>query len=521
MNAPFLCGLTAAWAIALVAVGIFFCLAFALGRREAEYLLFGILALAFACITAGISYGYSATTLAQWHIGSTVAHVASALGISVHLHFVLRYARARLLRPVVGATYALALAYAVIRAAGWWWVQDSERLQVTELFGHRISHMTTWPLPHAVSYYVFAVLSLIAAVVVLSRAYRAGQREALLALLGSVALALAGANDALLASGTGINTVYLLPHGFLLYAFGLAATLLYRYRSATSKLEQTVTSLQERTAELRHSYDELSSIEDELVKQEQLAAVGELAASIAHEVRNPLAIIVNATASLRRPGIREQDRQTLLGIVDEEASRLNGLVTDLLRFARPFSATRCEVDLCQVSERAGAVAGAQHRVAFSFPEDPRLCTVYADPGLLRVALENLIENAAQSMPGGGNILVSAQSALLGEQPCLRVEVADDGPGMEADVLRRALDPFFTTRSTGTGLGLPIVKRIMDAHGGELVIESEPGSGTRIALVFPALEPDQQAAGRSSRTRERRGRAPNPIDGQNPSPNGSR
>jgi signal transduction histidine kinase len=518
MNAPFLCGLAAAWAIALVAVGVFFCLAFAFGRREAEYLLFGILALTFAGVTVGISYSYSATTLDQWRTGSTVAHVASTLTIPVHLHFVLRYVRARLPRPLVGAVYAVPLAFAAVHAAGWWWVPGSERLRITELIGHRVSHMTSWPLPQAVSYYALAVLSLVAAVVVLSRAYRAGQREALLALLGSVALAVAGTNDALLASGTGVSSIYLLPHAFLLYAFGLAASLLYRYRSATSELEQTVTSLRERTAELRHSYDELSIIEDELVKQKQLAAVGELAASIAHEVRNPLAVIVNATASLRRPGIREQDRQTLLAIVDEEASRLDGLVTDLLRFARPFSATRSEVDLREVSERAGAVASAQHRIWLSFPEEPRLSTVYADPGLLRIALENLIENAAQSMPGGGNIRVSVRSEQAGEQRNLRVEVTDDGPGMRPDVLRRALDPFFTTRSTGTGLGLPIVKRIMDAHQGDLVIDSKPGCGTRIALVFPAVEPDQQAASRPSRSRERRLRESSRLS---PSTTGSR
>jgi hypothetical protein len=88
------------------------------------------------------------------------------------------------------------------------------------------------------------------------------------------------------------------------------------------------------------------------------------------------------------------------------------------------------------------------------------------------------------MPDGGRVRVSASRGQLGTASCLRLEVADNGPGMKPDVQRRALDPFFTTRPTGTGLGLPIVKRVMDAHGGDLIIDTQPGAGTTIALLFP-------------------------------------
>ena len=244
-------------------------------------------------------------------------------------------------------------------------------------------------------------------------------------------------------------------------------------------------------------------MEDELVKQQQLAAVGELAASIAHEVRNPLAVIVNATASLRREHVSDQDREMLLGMVDEETCRLNGLVTDLLRFARPFSITSTEVDLAELLERAARVGGDQHAVVVDVPDDPVLNTAAVDPALLRLALENVIENACQAMPEGGTICISSEYSSLDGVPCVRICVRDHGPGMDPEVKKRALDPFFTTRRSGTGLGLPIAARIMEAHRGTLTIESEPGTGTVIGLLVPAPEASDHAKPPSRRLRLRR------------------
>jgi signal transduction histidine kinase len=322
-------------------------------------------------------------------------------------------------------------------------------------------------------------------------------------LVGNALLLVAGANDALLSTGRVVATVCLSPHAFVLYAFAVASTLLFRYHRATGELEQTASSLRERTAELRHSYIELSEMEDELVKQQQLAAVGELAASIAHEVRNPLAVIVNAAASLRRERLSDQDRQTLLGIIDEETSRLNGLVTDLLRFARPFSITSADVELAELLERAARVVGDDYQVELSIPDDPLLGTAAVDPALLRLALENVIENACQAMPDGGTIGISSEYSSLDGVPCVRIAVRDQGPGMDAQVRKRALDPFFTTRRSGTGLGLPIAARIMEAHRGTLTIESEPGSGTVIGLLVPAPEASDHAKPPSRKLRLRR------------------
>jgi signal transduction histidine kinase len=487
MNAPFLCGMLAAWTVGLVAVGIFFCLAFAVTRRDAGYLVFGALTLTFAVVSAGICLSYGATTLGVWRVASTVAHLGAILSVPLHLHFVFRYTRARP-GKAVAAAYCLALLAGSVQCTGRWWTPGTEAAYPTRCFGVEILHMTMRPTPLAVGGYVLVVVALVAASAVLLRAYRRGQREALFALVGSIGVLVGGVNDALLASGTGLPTIYLLPHAFLIYASGLSGTLLYRYRATAGELRQTASSLRETTAELRHSYTELGIMEQELVKQEQLAAVGELAASIAHEVRNPLAVIVNATASLRRPKLRESDRETLLGIVDEEATRLNALVTDLLQFARPLDPKLAPVDLRVLAEQATATVGDRYRVTIDVGEQPGRTTLHADPALLRRALDNLVENASQSMPDGGSIRITIREEVTGDRCLARVTITDDGPGMRPEVRQRALAPFFTTRSRGTGLGLPPAQRIVEAHGGEMSVESEPGTRTSIVLLLPLDRP---------------------------------
>ena len=489
MTAPFLGGLAGAWSVGLVAVGIFFCLAYALRRREAEYLIFGLLAVSFAVTTTGISLGYLAPDLREWREASIVAHVGSTLAVALHLHFVMRYTGARRTRTTAFVVYPIAAVFGVLRAMDWWWVPGTEQVRVQNLLGHAVTHVSATPLPHGYAYYALAVGAQVTCSVLLFRAYRAGYREALLALLGCSSVVVAGASDAALAAGLQGSLPYVLPHAFLFYGFALSSTLLLRYRRTTGQLARTISSLRERTAELRLSHHELNLMENELHKQEQLAAVGELAASIAHEVRNPLAVIVNATASLRHGRIGPDDRETLLGIVEEEAARLNGLVTDLLRFARPLSVKLTEVSLADLSARVVAFLGDDYPVDVALERTAD--RAIADSGLLQLALENLIQNSCQAMPEGGNIRISSEASVLGGSPAVRIEVADEGFGMTPDVARRAFDPFFTTRPRGNGLGLPIVQRIAHAHGGEVTINSTPSEGTSVALLIPQVTPPQK------------------------------
>jgi two-component system sensor histidine kinase HydH len=182
----------------------------------------------------------------------------------------------------------------------------------------------------------------------------------------------------------------------------------------------------------------------------------------------------------------------LLDIVDEEVGRLNRLVTDLLRFARPVNVQRAAVSLGELARSTDKLA-LRHQVQLSVVEDPNVQTVWLDPGLFRLVLDNLVENACQAMSDGGQVEVIVRGEHDGE-PGVVVEVRDRGHGMDAAVLERATDPFFTTRPSGTGLGLPIVQRIVEAHGGRLKIESHPGRGTTVILSVPPGEaPAEQRA----------------------------
>jgi signal transduction histidine kinase len=195
--------------------------------------------------------------------------------------------------------------------------------------------------------------------------------------------------------------------------------------------------------------------------------------------------------------VRDEDRTMLLGIVDEEAARLNRLVTDLLRFARPVSVKRSPVSLLELANRSRSSAMLDgHQIVVNMDDDAELNTVWVDPSLFRLVFDNLVENACQAMKTGGTVQIAVHRGQLRGEPAVRIEIADSGQGMEQGVRERALDPFFTTRPSGTGLGLPIVHRIIEAHGGEIHLDSEEGQGTTVTLLLPLGPPpeEQQSLG---------------------------
>jgi signal transduction histidine kinase len=387
--------------------------------------------------------------------------------------------------------YALVVFFEIANAQGLLFAGQHD--VVVDAFGEHVGFVVGNPTAIGYAFYALGLCESIAAVTLLVLAYRTGRREALSALVGSALCLPAILNDAALVLGVNQKTVSLLPHGFLVYAFGVAATLLHRYRIATSDLERAATTLRERTEELANSHAELRQIQDELTSKKQLAAVGELAAAIAHEVRNPLAVIVNAVAGLRRGNLREDARTNLLDIVDEEAARLNRLVGDLLRFARPVSVNRLPVSLVELANRARSALRDPHDLSIETDGSPDCETVWVDPNLFRLVLDNLISNARQAMRDGGTIKLRVRKDPNSMIPSVRLEIQDSGRGMGADVRRRATDPFFTTRPSGTGLGLPIVVRIVEAHGGTLTIESSEGSGTTVSVSVPAGKPPEAEA----------------------------
>ena len=234
------------------------------------------------------------------------------------------------------------------------------------------------------------------------------------------------------------------------------------------------------------SYAELAATRAEMVKRERLAALGELSAIVAHEVRNPLGVIFNAVASLRRIMKLEGDAAMLMDILVEESDRLNRMVGDLLDYTRPRNPVLQNEDLLRVlqdSLEAAKALGATER-----PVEPGMPPVPMDRRLIRQALVNVAVNALQSMPQGGQLQVKARREAHGGREQLRIDVTDQGPGIPAELLHRVFEPFFTTKAQGTGLGLAVVKRILEEHRGEIAVESAPGRGTTFTLRLPLTQP---------------------------------
>ncbi len=240
-------------------------------------------------------------------------------------------------------------------------------------------------------------------------------------------------------------------------------------------------------ADLRQSYADLARTQEQLVQRERLAALGELAAVVAHEVRNPLGVLFNSLGTFRRLlGDRvDGTARTLLEIMEEEAARLNHIVGDLLDFARPITPVRRRARLDEILDEAvdAALGDSRGRVAVARAIED-VPPVSIDARLIRQALLNLAANAVQAMPHGGTVTLRLQRDTLDGRPMARIELADTGSGIAPDVEPRIFEPFFTTRPTGTGLGLAVVKRIVEAHHGELRVATAEGRGSTFTLWLP-------------------------------------
>ena len=240
--------------------------------------------------------------------------------------------------------------------------------------------------------------------------------------------------------------------------------------------------------DLRRSYAELARTQAELIDRERMAALGELSASIAHEVRNPLGVIFNSVGTLQKLLRPQGDVALLLDIVGEEADRLNRMVGDLLDYSRPVQPAMEPLSLEPLLKEAIVAARRQIGPAAELVQlDVQIAksaaTLRADARLLRQALVNLLLNAFQSMPRGGLLEVRASSSWLEETPCTEIAIRDSGTGIPPEALSRIFQPFFTTKATGTGLGLAVVRRIVEGHGGAVAV-GRPASGAEFLVRLP-------------------------------------
>lgn len=253
--------------------------------------------------------------------------------------------------------------------------------------------------------------------------------------------------------------------------------------------------------DLRKSYEALARAQAELVTHERLAALGELSAVIAHEVRNPLAVIFNSLGALRRLDPPTVEATLLLDIVGEEAARLNRIVGELLDFVRPYTAHPSPVQVDAIVK--GAVEAAERtavgmNVAIRTHLRHPCNDVIVDGTMLQQALINLVVNAVQATPKGRAVTVSASARTAGEETNLCFDVVDEGPGVDAVDSARIFQPFFTTKATGTGLGLALVRRIAEALGGTIEVARAPSGGSIFTLAVPLVRlPQESGASPSS------------------------
>lgn len=248
------------------------------------------------------------------------------------------------------------------------------------------------------------------------------------------------------------------------------------YRRLAEELADTNKRLQQAQAEVRRS--------------ERLAALGQLTAGVAHEIRNPLGVI-KGSAEMLAQKISSTDKLAgeLAGYISTEVDRLNGIVSRFLDFARPLQLHRRPEEIAPLLDRslkAVRDSRAQDAVQVERQYAPDLPPVPLDAEFCEQVFTNLALNAYQAMgQNGGTLRVSARPASSGARPGVEIEFADTGPGVPAELREQIFNPFFTTKRDGVGLGLSIVSRIIDEHGGSIRLAGEPGEGARFRIFLPA------------------------------------
>ncbi len=278
-----------------------------------------------------------------------------------------------------------------------------------------------------------------------------------------------------------------------LYAKFLADSLIVTFNDITGR-KQAEQEIHKLNAELEQRVEarthELREAQEQLLRQERLAVLGQLAGGVGHELRNPLSVILNATYYLKltQPQVDEKTRH-YFGMIDEEARRAEKIVNDLLDFARVPS----------VNQEAVPVPGLVARVLSRYPAPPSikvthelpadLPSLFVDPRHAEQVLGNLVQNACQAMEAGGKLEISAKE-VKGRKPkqadagMVAISVKDSGSGIPPENMKKLFEPLFTTKLKGIGLGLAVCRQLAEANGGRIEVQSQPGKGSTFILFLP-------------------------------------
>ena len=238
----------------------------------------------------------------------------------------------------------------------------------------------------------------------------------------------------------------------------------------------------------RKTNKELQAIKEHVKRVEKMAYMGEMAAGLAHEIKNPLASLAGSIQLLKEDAYHNPDHEKLMQIVLRETDRLSSLVGNFLMFARPpagrSETIRLDTALAEIAElfEKDATCSGRIQITKNLKSD---IWIAMDPTHLHQILWNLLLNASEAISGEGNIVLTMQPA---RNRMIQIEVADDGCGIPDEIRDTIFDPFFTTKPKGTGLGLSIVHRILEFYNSRMDVDSQPEQGTRIAINLARVEP---------------------------------
>ncbi|MGA3096246.1 MAG: ATP-binding protein [Bryobacteraceae bacterium] len=246
-------------------------------------------------------------------------------------------------------------------------------------------------------------------------------------------------------------------------------------RIQTKRSRQTAEQLAEANAQLRQA-------EEAVRRSDRLAALGQLSAGLAHELRNPMGTVKASAEILARTVSAENEvAREMAGFITSETDRANSLITRFLQFARPLELRLEKADLAHVLDRTVAMVEREAPgIAIYKNYDPDIAPFPFDAELMERVFYNLALNAAQATPAGGAITVKTRAA----GPVAEISVIDRGSGIDPAQIGSIFNPFFTTKPQGVGLGLAVVSKIVDEHGGKIAVESEPGKGSVFRVLLP-------------------------------------
>jgi two-component system sensor histidine kinase HydH len=253
-----------------------------------------------------------------------------------------------------------------------------------------------------------------------------------------------------------------------------------------TELKRSEAKIRQERDKVKESVEKLIETQDKLVRSERFAAIGEAAAYLSHEIKNPLIIIGGFAKQIEKSLSDEDENRRKLKIIQDEARRLELMLTDVRDFTRPSRPQKELQDINSIIENTLAFLEndlKEKGISCGKSLDRDIPPIFFDPRQIKQLLINLAKNALEAMPNGGKFFISSWR----EDKQVKVSAVDSGIGIPSEIAEKIFNPFFTTKKKGTGLGLAVCRKIIEDHEGEICIQSEERKGTKVTIILPIDE----------------------------------